>query len=93
MVVVRVVAVVAYREVIREPDGEIALVHLAGAVHDVAVRGCIVVRGRADDRRPNFGPAAFVLGPRRTAEHDDQDDDGDAKRKSGAHSPREIRIT
>ena len=45
LVVVRVVAVVAYREVIGEPDGETALVRLAGAVHDVAVRGRVVVRG------------------------------------------------
>ena len=84
-----------HREVIGEVDGEIALARFAGAVHDVAVRGGIVGRGRADDRRPGFGLAAFVLGPRRVGdpERDGQADDGDAEWKPGAQASRVIPTT
>ena len=40
LVVVGVVTVVFYCQLVGEPDGEIALVGLARAVDDVAVRGC-----------------------------------------------------
>ena len=91
LVVVGVVAVVAYREVIGEPDGELAPVGLAQAVHDVAAGGRIVGRGRADDRHAGLGLAAlvFCLRRARVAEHDGQEDDGHGERKSGADAPRE----
>ena len=95
LVVVGVVAVVVYREVIAEPDGEIALVRLARAVHDVAVRSRVVVRGRTDDRRPRLGWAALALCPRRAgaAEHDGQDQKGHDDWKYGVYAPRETRTT
>ena len=44
-VIVGVAAVVAYGEAINKPDEEIAPMHLGEAVHDVAVRVRLIVRG------------------------------------------------
>ena len=95
LVVIGVVAVVDDRQVVGEPDGEIALAVLAGAVHDVAVRGRVVVRGGADDRRPRFVPAALVLPPRRAgdAERGGQGEERGAGWETRAHAPRETRKT